>query len=225
MPEGASLGAVPRRFASAAALCVLLLSGCVADDDPPAAEDGGGRTSRGLPPEEYAEGPETLYLVYEGSDRLSPRPSPYAMDGAGFAMGGPGCRSALSTPEPCWSATYEGPAMAAHRAGDPVHLRLMFQGLAAFPVTLEAWLATPDGRLAEGRSQTFMPAPGTVAPGPDGCVLAEVAMALGADVPGGTDLALGLRVDGVVGAECYGGGVEGSRLLIGVPAGPPGSPS
>lgn len=206
-----------------AVLALPLLAGCLGAADPAGSDDpadGGGRqgrVARGAVGETgTSERPETLYLSF---DRLEAVPDSMDRDGWGFRYGGDVCVVDPASPPsllPCWGRVFGGPALASHSAGAPARLSIWLQGTAAEPVVAEASLAADGAVVAEGRSQPVMPTPGTQAPGDEGCVLAEADLPLAADVPGGTGLALTVRVPGLFGGDCHGGGEGGNRLAIGM---------
>ena len=222
-PPGSA--AIVRPLLLSSCLVVALLAGCATQDaKAPDGAVGGGRTSHGDSPS--GEGPETLYLVRtDGGTRLSPDPDPYPREGGGFAIGSRECSGmtpATGGNYDCWSGVFTGPTESTHAAGEPVHLWFYMQGkpTADSPVVADARLYSHGEPVANGTSQPMSPGPGTVVPGDDGCALAEVDLPLGAAVPAGDELSLVLRVDGIIGSECYGGGKDGSRLLLGAPGSP-----
>ncbi|MEA3165924.1 MAG: hypothetical protein QOJ26_793 [Thermoplasmata archaeon] len=195
-----------------------LLAGCLDDgadaDDQAAADDEAARIARGVEAESNgAPGPETLYLWREDEDRLKPEPSDYPFEGWGFAEGGSECGPTRAI---CWGTTYVGPTSWAHHAGDPVHVLVWINGAMTPPpdAVLDVWLEADGGTLAEGHAAPVQPLPGTPAPGAEGCVLATVDLTLPGELAAGVEVGLGLRVDGLFGNDCFGGGTEGSRVVF-----------
>lgn len=187
-------------------LMLALLGGCAAPSVAPTVT---------APPSASPAQPreETLYLIEVSTgDRLLANPDTDPMEGWGIAMGGGTC----SGNGACWGGHYEGPVHARHTVGESVTLDLWVELVApaASPLDLVASLHQDrDQVLSASATQPLQPSPpGTPAPGNEGCIHLQVEGALTKDLEEKADMRLDLRVDGMDGAICTGGGTEGNRL-------------
>jgi hypothetical protein len=192
---------------------LLLLAGCAAKSPGPApAQD-----PIATPPAE----PETLYLLPNGNGgSLEPEPDGGGMDGSGFLIDGGTCpQSHPVILDQCWGMVYAGSSARRHTAGSHLeaHFWVQFARPSSTPPSLRLVLGAGNATVLNATvpQQVSPTAPGTPAPGPDGCVELRADIPLAQAVAAGQELTLDLQVRGFVGTDCTGGGEQGSRIVLG----------